>query len=139
MIVRRYLSLLDPTSSFNGLQIGLDMNLSGLTNYYIKQEVDSRLGTSSRIQVFKYPQESADNLLYKLGTLNLPNGGSQATTTNNACNGYGTKSEGLKNPFTYYIPNYQTTTHIYSTTASESRSVSQGSSGPSNDSYYDEN
>ena len=89
--------------------------------------------------MFKYPQESSDTRFYKLGRLNLPNGGNQATITINACNGYGTNSEGLKNSFRYYIPNYQMTTHIYSTTAFESISVSQGSFGSANDRYFDEN
>ena len=82
--VRRYLNLLDPNSSCDDLQIGFDKNLSGLTKYYTKQEVDSRFGTASRIQVFKYPQESSDTRFYILGRLNLPNGGNQATITINA-------------------------------------------------------
>ena len=97
----------------NDLQIGLDINLSRLTKHYNKQEVDSRLGTASRIQVFKYPQESSDRRSYKRGRLNLPNGGNQATITISACNGYGTNSEGLKNSFRYYIPTYHMTAHIY--------------------------
>ena len=33
---------LDIPNSFNDVQIGLDMHISGLTNYSTKQEVDSR-------------------------------------------------------------------------------------------------
>ena len=97
----------------NYLQIGLDVNLSILTNYYTKQEVDSQLGTASRIQVVKYPQESSDTRFYKLGRSNLPNGRNQATITVNACNGHGTNSEGRKKSFRHYIPKYQMTAHRY--------------------------
>ena len=87
--------------SINDIQIGLDMNRSGLTNRYTQRESDSEFEDVSRIQVFNYPQESSDTRFYKTWEIDVPNGGNQATITTNACNGYGTNPEGLKNSFKY--------------------------------------
>ena len=38
-----------------GVQISRDTNLTGLTNYYAKQESDSKFANVSRIQVSSYP------------------------------------------------------------------------------------
>ena len=66
------------------------MNLTGLTNYYTKQDSDNKFGNVSRIQAFKYPYYNATAYTYhKLGRLNLPNGGHHAVITIKACRGSG--------------------------------------------------
>jgi hypothetical protein len=51
---------------------------------------------------------------FKLGTLNMPNGGHHAVINFNACFGYGV-ANGINSP-SYHIQNYQMTAHIYSST-----------------------
>ena len=64
---------------------------------------------------------------FKLGTLNMPNGGHHAVINFNACYGYGV-AHGLNSP-SYSIQNYQMTAHIYSSTLTTSRSVFNGTLG----------
>ena len=73
----------------------------------------ANITTFTKSDVLKYPNMSLDTRFFRLGRFNLPNGGNQATITTNACNGYGTNSQGQRNSFTYYIPNCQMPSHVY--------------------------
>ena len=58
--VQRNLDLLNPSIA-NDLQISLDMNLSGLMNYYTRQQSDSTFEPVSRILVSDYPYGSGSD------------------------------------------------------------------------------
>ena len=110
------------------LRIAFNMNLTGLTKCYIKQDSDNKLDSKfehvSRIHAFKCPYYIATAYTYhKLGRLNLPNGGHHAVMSTSACRGWGTTVEGLENSSGNNIPNYQMTAHIYSSTNNTSRVV----------------
>jgi len=83
------------TGGVNDLKIGLNVALTGLTKYYIKQDSDSKYNNVSRIQGFKYPYGFGDVRFHKLGRLNLPTGGHHAPISINACHGYGSNSQGF--------------------------------------------
>jgi len=137
----------------NDIHIGLDMNLTGLTNYYTKQDSDntllnyytkqdsdSKFENVSRIQAFKYPYYNATAYTYHtLGRLNLPNAGHHAVIIVNACREGGTNPEGLENASGHQINNYQMTAHTYSSTSNTSRAVFPGSLGNTGDPRYNNN
>ena len=79
------------------IKIGLDTNLTGLNNYYTKQEPDSKFENVSKIQVYKFPYVYGDYRFYKLGRLNLPIDGHQAIVNVNACCGWNTNIDRLAN------------------------------------------
>ena len=81
--------------SSTDIKLGLNTKLTRLTDYYTKQETDSKFANVSRIQAFSYPNMFSETRFFKLGRLNLPNGGNHATISINACYGYGTNSYGL--------------------------------------------
>ena len=129
--VQRNLDLLNPSIA-NDLQISLDMNLSGLMNYYTRQQSDSTFEPVSRILVSDYPYGSGSDWFWQLGRLSLPNDGHHAVITVNACNGWNLNfRSGLsgENFNGYNITNYQMTAHIYSSTPNTSRAVDPGSLG----------
>ena len=129
------------------------MSLTGLTNYYTKQDSDntllnyytkqdsySKFENVSRTQAFKYPYYNATTYTYhKLGRLNLPNGGHYAVITINACRGSGTNPEGLENASGCEINNNQMTAHIYSSTSNTSRAVFPGNLVNTGDPRYNNN
>ena len=87
--VQRNLDLFDPSSSINNdLQISLDMDLSGLSNYYTKQRSDSNFDKVSRIQVSDYPYASSSDQFWQLGRFSIPNAGHHAIITVDAFNGW---------------------------------------------------
>ena len=95
------------------IQIGLDTNLTGLTNYYTKQESDSQVENASRIQVSSYPYTSSSDQFWQLGRLSLPTDGHHAIITVNACNGWNLNFNGAVNFHGYNMTNYQMTAHIF--------------------------
>ena len=50
----------------NNIHIGLNMNLTRLTNYYTKQESDSEFENVSRIQVSGYPHAFSSDQFWQL-------------------------------------------------------------------------
>jgi len=112
------------------IQIGLDTNLTRLTNYYTKQESDSKFENVSRIQVSSYPYTFSSDRFWHVGRLSLPSDGHHAIITVNACNGRNWNFSGAVNLNGYNITNCQMTAHIYSSKPSTSRAIDPGSLGP---------
>ena len=108
------------------VQIGLDMNLSGLTNYYTQQDTSSKLlnyytkeesGSNlenvSRMQVSGYTSTFSSDRFWHVRRLSFPSDGHHAIITMNACNGGNLNFSGALNFGGYNITNYQMTAHIY--------------------------
>ena len=60
--VRTFELDLDNSSSINDVQIGLDMDLTGVTNYYTKTEMDNKLVLKAN-QSTKYTNTEVDSIL----------------------------------------------------------------------------
>ena len=73
--------------------------------------VGNSLSSISKIHNSQLAGYNPEPKYYKLGTLNMPNGGNHAVINFNACFGYGV-AHGLNSP-SYHIQNYQMTAHIY--------------------------
>ena len=105
-----------------------------VTGNIINTNLDNKL---SKMHNSKLAIYNPTTKYFKLGTLNLPNGGHHAVINFNACFGYGVAS-GI-NQHAYQIQNYQMTAHIYSSTNNTSRSVFVGSLGLDSSRYNDPN
>ena len=100
----------------------------------INTNLDNKLSRTHNSKLAIY---NATTKYFKLGTLNLPNGGNHAVINFNACFGYGVA--GSINSPSYQIQNYQMTAHIYSSTPATSRQVFVGSLGLNSSRYDDPN
>jgi len=139
----------------NNLRVNLNMGLTGLTNYYTKQEIDSTTNNmtvniqgltnsiegiyTDRINKFTYPSVSGNLRFFKLGRLNLPSDGYHAIIHVNACYGWNIHNDGILNTSYYNMNNFQMTAHIYSLVPWNSRAVDPGSLGTSRGRYIDNN
>ena len=64
--IRTFIELdLNNPSSINDVQIGLDMDLTGLTNYYIKTETDNSLSSKADKSI-TYTKSEVDNRIANL-------------------------------------------------------------------------